>query len=407
MLLVGYSENVKGYRLYDPTSHNVIVARDVVFMENIDDSLTTSIAIEGKNHLVRSADMASPSNSDEENSNDKTYVPDNSSSDTDDSYTDTMSMSPETRDLVNQQCDVNLPEKCVRRLQFESNTVENVEAIYTTLALLCVELASDETICDMVQLIMAIQHSALSNPVLSRAQRYHLHALVVSLLSLLPRVLHLPHLLDYVEKIIDARQNEASHLLPSLSEDYEDLPSPSKMPYLMVDHMAVTDCLKVDGIDTSRLQSPSPYTSGTVSHLGPHRHSWVEAGAVQGRESLADIGPSGTELDSANSSPGVQRHQTHNESVSLEALRRAAAAPGEAERREAERRRVQLNKTFRTAPFSQLVALTQPKYELKDKLEEIFNSLSDPLVPPIASPQSKPNQNMPAYQKYFPELFLY
>ncbi|GBP25141.1 Retrovirus-related Pol polyprotein from transposon TNT 1-94 [Eumeta japonica] len=82
MLLVGYSENVKGYRLYDPTSHNVIVDRDVVVMENTDYSLTTSIAIDEKNQLDRAADVASPSNSDEENSNDKTYVPDNSSSDT-------------------------------------------------------------------------------------------------------------------------------------------------------------------------------------------------------------------------------------------------------------------------------------------------------------------------------------
>lgn len=40
-------------------------------------------------------------------------------------------------------------------LQFESNTVENIEAIYTTLALICVELASEETVCDMVQLFLA------------------------------------------------------------------------------------------------------------------------------------------------------------------------------------------------------------------------------------------------------------
>ncbi|GBP67621.1 Retrovirus-related Pol polyprotein from transposon TNT 1-94 [Eumeta japonica] len=46
MYLVGYSENVKGYRLYDPISRDVIVGRDVVIMEKTDDSLSSSIGIE-------------------------------------------------------------------------------------------------------------------------------------------------------------------------------------------------------------------------------------------------------------------------------------------------------------------------------------------------------------------------
>lgn len=36
----------------------------------------------------------------------------------------------------------------------DSNTVENIEAIYTTLALLCVELASAETVIDLLQLLL-------------------------------------------------------------------------------------------------------------------------------------------------------------------------------------------------------------------------------------------------------------
>lgn len=40
-------------------------------------------------------------------------------------------------------------------LQLESNNLENISAIYTTLALLFVELASDETVCDMLQLVLS------------------------------------------------------------------------------------------------------------------------------------------------------------------------------------------------------------------------------------------------------------
>ncbi|XP_068625204.1 protein EFR3 homolog cmp44E [Battus philenor] len=291
-------------------------------------------------------------------------------------------------------------------LQLESNTVENVESIYTTLALLCLELASEETVCDMLQLILAIQQSALSNPVLSSSQQCRLHAVAISLCALPPHVLPLPALKDYVSRIIEARREEAPHLLPPLLEDYDNLsPSrmPSKLPYLMIDQMALAECLKACGIDTSRLQSPLPYSSGSAAGLA-HRHSWVEAGAAQGRDSLADIAAGPAELDSANSSPGVQRHTTQSDSVSLEALRRAAHGPSEAEKREAERKRATLNNTFRTAPFDYLLHLTQPKYEIQDKLQEIFSSLSQEPLLAGGSPSAKLRR---AQDQCLPELFLY
>ncbi|XP_060807321.1 protein EFR3 homolog cmp44E isoform X1 [Amyelois transitella] len=301
-------------------------------------------------------------------------------------------------------------------LQLESNTKENIEAIYMTLALLIIELASEETLCDVLQLIMAIQQSSISNPVLSVAQQCQLQALCVSLAALLPHVMMLPPLADYIHKIISARREEAPHLLPPAPRDGDHIPSaamPGKLPYLMIDQMALCECLKSCGVDSSRLQSPSPYAAGHTAAVA-HRHSWVEAGAAAGRDSLADItaGPV-TELDSNNSSPTVQRHPMQSESVSLEALRRAATGPTDAERREAERKKATLNYAFRTAPFQHLVAMTQPKYELKDKLEEIFSSISsEPLLPASGacspSAQGKSYQHhVPPYTKYCPDLFLY
>ena len=42
-------------------------------------------------------------------------------------------------------------------LEQANNTVENIEAIYTTLALLCVELSSEETVTEMLRLVVGIQ----------------------------------------------------------------------------------------------------------------------------------------------------------------------------------------------------------------------------------------------------------
>ncbi|CAG4951815.1 unnamed protein product [Parnassius apollo] len=290
-------------------------------------------------------------------------------------------------------------------LQLESNTLENVEAIYTTLALLCIELASEETVCDMLQLILAIQQSAISNPVLSTAQQCRLHACAAALFALPPHVLPLPALKEYADKIIEARREDAPHLLPPLLEDYDDLsPSkmPSKLPFLMIDQMAVCECVKACGLDASRMQSPLPYSAAAAALA--HRHSWVEAGAAQGRDSLADIAAGPAELDSANSSPGVQRHTMPSDSVSLEALRRAAHGPSEAEKREAERRKATLNNTFRTAPFDYLLHLTQPKYEIQDKLQESFSSLSQEPLLAGGSPSAKLRS---AHDAALPELFLY
>lgn len=116
MFLVGYSENIKGYRLYDPVARDVTVARDVVIMENIDDRSTTTITIdESISHENAQEEETSESENQDasESQKDKTFIPSDFSSETDDSYSDTLA--PEDMDLQSTQCNINVPEKRVRR----------------------------------------------------------------------------------------------------------------------------------------------------------------------------------------------------------------------------------------------------------------------------------------------------
>lgn len=77
------------------------------------------------------------------------------------------------------------------------------------------------------------------------------------------------------------------------------------------------------------------------------------------------------------------------------------------ERKQAEaEKREQINHTFRTAPFSELIKKTQPKHDsLQNKLSEIFKSLS--VSENADKKHLKKKKTVPIYEENFPELFDY
>lgn len=118
MYLVGYSENIKGYRVYDPETQNVTVARDVVVMEN--DSSTISIMVE-KNHEQEieeeksEKDQAlSKETNAEQDENDGTYVVNESSSGSEDSFAEALT-TDDMQAISEQQDTTNLLGKRMRR----------------------------------------------------------------------------------------------------------------------------------------------------------------------------------------------------------------------------------------------------------------------------------------------------
>jgi hypothetical protein len=113
MYLVGYSENIKGYRLYDPESRKIIVARDVVVMKNVSDDSTTYIFIEYKEQPEPEEDSQLDSTNVENNVNDVTNIPSEMTSESEGSLYES-STSVDTT-AVAQQDTLNVPEKRVRR----------------------------------------------------------------------------------------------------------------------------------------------------------------------------------------------------------------------------------------------------------------------------------------------------
>ncbi|XP_035729453.1 protein EFR3 homolog cmp44E-like [Vespa mandarinia] len=286
-------------------------------------------------------------------------------------------------------------------LELTSNTVENVESIYTTLALLVVELASEDTILELLRLVLSLQDLALTSGQISVTLKFNLHAIVISLLVLISYVCNITSLMDYAQKVVEARRKEAPHLLPNLQSQYESNLTPRLAATLLVDQTVVSECLKGAGLDSGKLQQGSGYSSTSLQH----RHSWVDSA---GRNSLADINSGTGELDSGGSSPGVQK-KLPGEELTFESMKRILTENNNNNVIE-EEKRIQLSQFFRSAPFQDLVSITQPKHDvLQSKLSEIFNTLTvDPrnIIPGGPQTDAKPSQT-PAYEIHFPELFVY
>ena len=86
-------------------------------------------------------------------------------------------------------------------LEMSNNSVENVESIYTTLALLAVELASEETVLELLRLVLSLQDLALTSGQITMALKFNLHAIVISLLVLISYVCNITSLMDYATKV--------------------------------------------------------------------------------------------------------------------------------------------------------------------------------------------------------------
>lgn len=150
LFLVGYSENIKGYRLYDPESKSVTVARDVVVMEPENDSMTTQIILQESSEekqdsvVDKQSDKSSYDTEDEQtNNHDETYIPEEFSSESEDSFQETSSLMPEDTEIAS----------------FPSSGIENAEKRvrkkpqYYGIANLCID---DEVSCDDISLSDAI-----------------------------------------------------------------------------------------------------------------------------------------------------------------------------------------------------------------------------------------------------------
>ncbi|XP_053963442.1 protein EFR3 homolog cmp44E isoform X2 [Anastrepha ludens] len=294
-----------------------------------------------------------------------------------------------------------------------SDRVESLVSSYNTAALLIVEMACGETVQEFLLFILGIQQVALTADLeLEAVHKCNLHCIAIALMSLISRVTGVNNLLEYTQKIIDARKDEAPYFLPPLLDPKKTTSTKINLslPHLTIDKIALAESLQNSGMDFNRLQTGTPYALNQTDNPA-HRHSWVDTVSnpqLPQRNSSADLTAYNADGDSVTSSPGVSKKMLPPE-YNFEAMKRALAEPSDAMKREQREKQLQIVRTFREGNFEDLVRRTEPKHDLiQNRLNDLFNSLA--VERQITQSDNKTQQlqaEKPIYETNFPELFYY
>ncbi|XP_065226656.1 protein EFR3 homolog cmp44E-like [Planococcus citri] len=284
-------------------------------------------------------------------------------------------------------------------LEHHNNTIDNIEAVYKTIALLCIELTSEETIGDLLYAMVSIQDMALTSTTLPNVLKYQLHTIVICLLSLIAYVHSLRPVQDYVDKIIQTRRDlKASHLLPELCMHYE-ISSELALPQgVLLDQNSLIESVKEAGIDIVKLSSEA----GKHNGLSIHRHSWVDVPST----TVTDF--SILETNSSSSSPFVERKYP-NEDLTFEAMKRVMTESHDTQRKNQANRNAEIVNMYKTKPFDELVKLSSPNENdtIKYKLNEIFLKMNIDIRNSSKNDNTTKEYYKPVVETLFPECFVY
>ncbi|XP_059138691.1 protein EFR3 homolog B-like isoform X1 [Physella acuta] len=283
----------------------------------------------------------------------------------------------------------------LENLQLESNRVDNFEAIYCTMCLICLEVGQDEVIIELVRLALDIQQMAL-NSSLPVTHLCAIHSLVAAFLNVLGQLTSAGSLYHNVLRVVENRENDAPYLLPDFAfnrnnrphswsdlEESELYPKNFEVKESCLFHQdKLAECLRSSGLDVTRLSTPF----SARPNLG------FGVGSGEGGTSVSDVGSINIEMEGTDGSPHVSKK---TEEITVESLKKMLAEDNSVGKAEEEKHRREVVNMFRSAPFEDIVAHSKSTH-FHNKLNEILDMVSQDRL------TSEPQQEM-----VFPKLFVY
>uniref|UniRef100_A0A8C1UEN4 EFR3 homolog Ba (S. cerevisiae) n=1 Tax=Cyprinus carpio TaxID=7962 RepID=A0A8C1UEN4_CYPCA len=241
----------------------------------------------------------------------------------------------------------------------ESSVQRHFESLYTLLALICVELANEEVVVDLIRLALALQDLALTEEALPVYTRCAIHALSAVYLNLICQLTTVPTFCQHVHEVIESRKKLVPFLLP---EDV--LVESSKIPEklekvegeVLFVQTKIAEILGGSGYNTERL------ATAYIPQI-------TDEDRLSKRKSIGDTVSLQLEMESRNSPEKEQRSTA--EQITFETLKQAVDSVN-VEELERERRR-QVVERFQTAPFEEIAAHCGARASLlQSKLNQIF-----------------------------------
>uniref|UniRef100_A0A2K6FNS1 EFR3 homolog A n=1 Tax=Propithecus coquereli TaxID=379532 RepID=A0A2K6FNS1_PROCO len=281
----------------------------------------------------------------------------------------------------------------------EDNVQKNYELLYTSLALITIELANEEVVIDLIRLAIALQDSAIINEDnLPMFHRCGIMALVAAYLNFVSQMIAVPAFCQHVSKVIEIRTMEAPYFLPEhIFRDKCMLPKSlekhEKNLYFLTNKIA--ESLGGSGYSVERLSVPYVPQVTDEDRLS-RRKSIVDTVSIQ-----VDILSNNVPSDDVVS---------NTEEITFEALKKAIDTNG-MEEQEKEKRRLVIEK-FQKAPFEEIAAQCESKANLlHDRLAQILELTIRPPPSPsgtltITSGHAQ-YQSVPVYEMKFPDLCVY
>ncbi|KAM4556106.1 protein EFR3 homolog A isoform 2-T2 [Fundulus diaphanus] len=292
----------------------------------------------------------------------------------------------------------------------EDNNHKNFELLFTTLAILTIELANEEVVVDLIRLSIALQEMALNNEEnMPMSIRCGIMALVAAYLNFLSQMIANPPFCQHVSKVIELRNMDASYLLPEhIFRDKcplpESLDKDDRQLYFQTADMA--ECLAGPGYNVERLSVPYIPQVTDEDRL-TRRKSFVDTISLQ-VDIMSNILPDKSELAEEITFETLKKAIGPDHKPSSSSVLHDTTGLEEQER---EKRR-QVMEKFQKAPFEEIAAHCESKANmLHDRLAQIFELTIRPPPSPSGvvsiSTGHTQHPSVPVYEMKFPDLCVY
>uniref|UniRef100_A0AAR2LYZ9 EFR3 homolog B n=1 Tax=Pygocentrus nattereri TaxID=42514 RepID=A0AAR2LYZ9_PYGNA len=141
----------------------------------------------------------------------------------------------------------------------ENSSQGHFQSLYALLGLICVELANEEVVVDLIRLALALQDLALTEESLPVYNRCAIHALSAAYLNLISQLTTVPTFCQHVHEVIEARQKELPFLLPE--DVFVETPKiPEKLEKVegevLFSQAKIAETLGGSGYNSERLATP-------------------------------------------------------------------------------------------------------------------------------------------------------